>query len=176
MNTPEVVSSVAENANLSKKEATAVVKSLTRIIHESLKKHGEIRIAGLGTFWVLELEGKEWRESSYPAQDANTCHEIAQIPCSQGSQRSGEWRRNEIRQEKEVIGQRTRLHMNKSDLIKALSREMDLPIRKAEEIVDMVFDAMSKSLVSGDRIEIRGFGVIYRTAVRRIHGPEPQNW
>ena len=29
MNTPEVVSSVAENANVSKKEATAVVKSLT---------------------------------------------------------------------------------------------------------------------------------------------------
>ncbi len=56
MNTPEVVSSVAENANLSKKEATAVVKSLTRIIHESLKKHGEIRIAGLGTFKVLEMK------------------------------------------------------------------------------------------------------------------------
>jgi len=48
--------------------------------------------------------------------------------------------------------------MNKSDLTKALSREMDLPIRKAEEIVDVVFDTMSKSLVSGDRIEIRGFG------------------
>ncbi len=56
MNTPEVVSSVAENANLSKKVATAVVKSLTRIIHESLKKHGEIRIAGLGTFWVLDMK------------------------------------------------------------------------------------------------------------------------
>jgi len=58
MNTPEVVSSVAENANLSKKEVTAVVKSLTRIIHESLEKHGEIRIAGLGTFWVLELKAR----------------------------------------------------------------------------------------------------------------------
>ncbi len=58
MNTAELVSIVAENANLSKKEATAVVKSLTRIIHESLKKHGEIRIAGLGTFWVLELKAR----------------------------------------------------------------------------------------------------------------------
>ncbi len=48
--------------------------------------------------------------------------------------------------------------MNKSDLTKALSREMDLPIRKAEEIVDVVFDTMSEILVSGDRIEIRGFG------------------
>ncbi len=58
MNTPEVVSSVAENANLSKKVAVAVVKSLTKIIHESLKKHGEIRIAGLGTFWVLDLKAR----------------------------------------------------------------------------------------------------------------------
>ena len=49
--------------------------------------------------------------------------------------------------------------MNKSDLTKALSREMDLPIQKGAEIVDMVFDTMSESLVSGDRIEIRGFGV-----------------
>jgi integration host factor subunit beta len=48
--------------------------------------------------------------------------------------------------------------MNKSDLTRALNREMDIPIRKAEEIVDTVFDTMSKSLVSGDRIEIRGFG------------------
>jgi integration host factor subunit beta len=48
--------------------------------------------------------------------------------------------------------------MNKSDLTRALSKEMDLPIRKAEEIVDMVFNTMSKALVSGDRIEIRGFG------------------
>lgn len=48
--------------------------------------------------------------------------------------------------------------MNKSDLIKALSKGMDLPIQKADEIVDMVFDTMSRSLVSGDRIEIRGFG------------------
>ncbi len=48
--------------------------------------------------------------------------------------------------------------MNKLDLTKALSREMDLPIRKAEEVVDMVFDTMSKSLISGDRIEVRGFG------------------
>jgi integration host factor subunit beta len=48
--------------------------------------------------------------------------------------------------------------MNKSDLTKALSKDMDLPVRKAEEIVDKVFDTMTKSLVSGDRIEVRGFG------------------
>jgi integration host factor subunit beta len=48
--------------------------------------------------------------------------------------------------------------MNKSDLVKMLAKEMDLPMRKAEEIVDMVFRTMSAALVSGSRIEIRGFG------------------
>ncbi|MGO9569305.1 MAG: HU family DNA-binding protein [Desulfomonilaceae bacterium] len=48
--------------------------------------------------------------------------------------------------------------MNKLDLTKALSREIDLPIRKAEEVVNMVFDTMSSALIAGDRIEVRGFG------------------
>ncbi|MBM4328461.1 MAG: integration host factor subunit beta [Deltaproteobacteria bacterium] len=48
--------------------------------------------------------------------------------------------------------------MNKSDLVKMLAKEMDLPMRKAEEIVDMVFRTMSAALVTGSRIEIRGFG------------------
>ena len=48
--------------------------------------------------------------------------------------------------------------MNKSDLIQALSKSDGIPLRKAEEIVDMLFQAMSKALISGDRIEIRGFG------------------
>lgn len=48
--------------------------------------------------------------------------------------------------------------MNKSELIQALAKEADLPLRKSEEIVNMVFDTMSVALVDGDRIEIRGFG------------------
>ncbi len=48
--------------------------------------------------------------------------------------------------------------MNKSDLVKSLAKEMDLPLRKAEEIVDMVFNTMCTALIAGDRIEVRGFG------------------
>ena len=48
--------------------------------------------------------------------------------------------------------------MNKSDLVKALQKDLDLPIRKTEEIVDTMFEHMSRTLVNGDRIEIRGFG------------------
>ena len=56
MNTAELVFSVAENANVTKKVAAAVVEALTGVIHESLKKYGEIRIVGLGTFWVLDMK------------------------------------------------------------------------------------------------------------------------
>jgi integration host factor subunit beta len=48
--------------------------------------------------------------------------------------------------------------MNKSELTNALAKELDLPTRKSEQIVDTVFDTMTKVLVGDERIEIRGFG------------------
>ncbi len=48
--------------------------------------------------------------------------------------------------------------MNKSDLIDALAKELDLPWRKSVEIVETVFHTMAELLLLGDRIEIRGFG------------------
>lgn len=48
--------------------------------------------------------------------------------------------------------------MNKSDLIVTLAKESELPLRKSEEIVNLVFDTMSDALVNGNRVEIRGFG------------------
>ena len=49
--------------------------------------------------------------------------------------------------------------MNKSDLIQEITNRIpDLPGRDVEVIVNTIFDSMSRSLQSGDRIEIRGFG------------------
>jgi integration host factor subunit beta len=53
-----------------------------------------------------------------------------------------------------------------------LSKETDLPIRKSEEIIDKVFDTMSKALIAGDRIEIRGFGAL---SVRKYAGYTGRN-
>lgn len=50
------------------------------------------------------------------------------------------------------------ISMNKSDLIKYLAEQTGLTLRKAEEIVDTVFDTMTQALKDGHRIEIRGFG------------------
>jgi len=48
--------------------------------------------------------------------------------------------------------------MTKSELIDALAERRSLTRRTAEEVVNVVFDAMKDSLVQGGRIEIRGFG------------------
>ena len=48
--------------------------------------------------------------------------------------------------------------MNKSQLIDALAKSENLPLKKAEEIVNMIFGDMEKALINEERIEIRGFG------------------
>ena len=64
--------------------------------------------------------------------------------------------------------------MNKSDLVAALSQEADLPQRKSEDIVNLVFETMGKALLGGDRIEIRGFGS-FTEGVRGVYGEKSQN-
>ncbi len=48
--------------------------------------------------------------------------------------------------------------MTKSELIETLAQQKDIPYRRAEQVINEIFDAMSEALVAGDRIEIRGFG------------------
>lgn len=48
--------------------------------------------------------------------------------------------------------------MNKSELIKTLADETNLPIEEASIVVNVFVDSMKDSLLEGDRVEIRGFG------------------
>lgn len=48
--------------------------------------------------------------------------------------------------------------MNKSELIEALSQDINVPLREADSIANTVLDSMTDALGSGDSIEIRGFG------------------
>ena len=50
------------------------------------------------------------------------------------------------------------LTMNKSELIESLAVKKSLSFKKAEEVINAVFATMTDALLSGDRIEIRGFG------------------
>ena len=64
--------------------------------------------------------------------------------------------------------------MNKSDLIVALAKDADLPLRKSEEIVNLVFDTMSNALIQGNRIEIRGFGSFMVKEYKGYTGRNPK--
>ena len=48
--------------------------------------------------------------------------------------------------------------MTKGELIETIAQHQDFNLKKAELVVNTIFDSMSEALRSGDRVEIRGFG------------------
>jgi len=56
--------------------------------------------------------------------------------------------------------------MTKADLIEEVSRLAELTRKDSEIIVETIFDSVVRSLRSGDKIEIRGFGS-FRTRQRK---------
>ena len=48
--------------------------------------------------------------------------------------------------------------MNKSELIEKLAERSKITKKRAEQVVNLVFEQMTQSLKRGERIEIRGFG------------------
>lgn len=48
--------------------------------------------------------------------------------------------------------------MNKSELIEIIAEKTRVTKKKAEDVVNLIFDSMTAALVKGERIEIRGLG------------------
>jgi integration host factor subunit beta len=64
--------------------------------------------------------------------------------------------------------------MNKSELVEALANESGITYKKAEEIVNLIFDSMAETLSKGGRIEIRGFGSFVVKDYRSYMGRNPK--
>lgn len=64
--------------------------------------------------------------------------------------------------------------MNKSDLIESLAFEKGLTYKKAEEIVNLIFQSMTDTLAEGGRIEIRGFGSMTVKSYKAYTGRNPK--
>ncbi len=56
--------------------------------------------------------------------------------------------------------------MTKADLIEEVARVVEVTRKESEVIVETIFDSVVKSLRSGDKVEIRGFGS-FRTRERQ---------
>jgi integration host factor subunit beta len=64
--------------------------------------------------------------------------------------------------------------MNKSEMIEALAVKKGISLKKAEEIINTVFDSMTNAMLSGDRIEIRGFGSFVVNDYKAYTGRNPK--
>ena len=48
--------------------------------------------------------------------------------------------------------------MNKSELIEALSQDLNFSIKAAQNIIDTILGTITEKLVAGENVELRGFG------------------
>ena len=61
MNKTELVAAVAEQADISKKDAEKALKAFTDVVAEELKKGEKIQLVGFGTFEVSERAARTGR-------------------------------------------------------------------------------------------------------------------
>ena len=61
MNKTELVAAMAEQTNLSKKDAEKALKAFTDIVADELKKGEKVQLVGFGTFEVSERAAREGR-------------------------------------------------------------------------------------------------------------------
>ncbi len=64
--------------------------------------------------------------------------------------------------------------MNKSELIDIVANKTNMPRKRAEAVVNVIFGAMADTLCDGGRIEIRGFGSFVSRAYEAYQGRNPR--
>ena len=61
MNKAELITSMAEKSQLTKKDAEKALKAFTDVVAEELKKGEKVQLVGFGTFEVSERAAREGR-------------------------------------------------------------------------------------------------------------------
>lgn len=64
--------------------------------------------------------------------------------------------------------------MNKSELVEKLAERAKITKKRAEQVVNLVFDHMTDALKRGERIEIRGFGSFTSKSYNAYTGRNPR--
>ena len=61
MNKTELIAAMAEQAEISRKDAEKALKAFTDVVADELKKGGQVQLVGFGTFEVSERKAREGR-------------------------------------------------------------------------------------------------------------------
>ncbi|WP_416197252.1 MAG: DNA-binding protein HU-beta [Sporanaerobacter sp.] len=75
MNKSELVASMAEKSNLTKKDAESALNAFMKAVEEALSNGEKVQLVGFGTFEVRERKAREGRNPRNP-------EEIINIPAS----------------------------------------------------------------------------------------------
>ncbi|AFS79373.1 DNA-binding protein HU [Gottschalkia acidurici 9a] len=75
MNKAELVASIAEKSDLTKKDAESALNAFMKTIEEALSSGDKVQLVGFGTFEVRERKAREGRNPRNP-------EEIIKIPAS----------------------------------------------------------------------------------------------
>ena len=75
MNKAELIASIAEKSNLTKKDSEAALNGFIRSVEAALAEGEKVQLVGFGTFEVRERKAREGRNPRNP-------EEVIQIPAS----------------------------------------------------------------------------------------------
>jgi integration host factor subunit beta len=64
--------------------------------------------------------------------------------------------------------------MTRADLTQEVSQAIELPLKESDVVVSAIFDSIVRSLRSGDKVEIRGFGSFHTRQRRGRIGRNPK--
>jgi len=63
----------------------------------------------------------------------------------------------------------------KSNIVSAIAKKKNLPLKTANLFVDTVFEKITQSLLKGQRVELRGFGTFGVKKYKSYKGRNPRN-
>ncbi|GFN35211.1 HU family DNA-binding protein [Tepidimicrobium xylanilyticum] len=75
MNKAELIASMAEKGNLTKKDAETALNAFMAVVEEALAKGDKVQLVGFGTFEVRDRKAREGRNPRNP-------EEVIKIPAS----------------------------------------------------------------------------------------------
>ena len=75
MNKAELVTSIAEESNLTKKDAESALNAFMSVVKDTLAKGEKVQLVGFGTFEVRDRKAREGRNPRNP-------EEVIHIPAS----------------------------------------------------------------------------------------------
>lgn len=64
--------------------------------------------------------------------------------------------------------------MKKRSIIENTKKEVNLTDKQSQEVINTIFDTISKALINGENVKIRGFGTFKITNYKERNGRNPK--